>query len=192
MAQNKITVLRGPAGSGKSYLAMAYMMKQLELGRIEKIIVFCNTVNTKNAAKLGFLPGTRNEKLLESSIGVMLSAKLGGSYAVESMIASGKLVLLPMCDIRGFDTTNMSAAIYITEAQNMDIELMRLALQRIGSDCFAVIDGDNEAQVDMSEFAGSNNGMRRLSQVFRGEDIYGEVKLQKIYRSKIAELAQKM
>ena len=46
----------------------------------------------------------------------------------------GSLLLLPMSDIRGFDTSGMKAGIYITEAQNMDIELMRLALQRIGED----------------------------------------------------------
>ena len=41
-------------------------------------------------------------------------------------------------------------------------------------------------------YAGDNNGMRRVSQVFRGSDIYGEVTLKQIYRSKIAELAQQL
>lgn len=49
-----------------------------------------------------------------------------------------------------------------------------------------------EAQVDMDAYAGENNGMRRLSEVFRGNDFYGEVKLQNIYRSRIAALAQEM
>ncbi len=47
-----------------------------------------------------------------------------------------------MCDIRGFDTTGMKCGVYITEAQNMDISLMKLALQRIGEDSIAIIDGD--------------------------------------------------
>jgi len=68
-----------------------------------------------------------------------------------------------MSDIRGFDSTGMHAGIYITEAQNMDIELMRLALQRIGEDSICILDGDSEAQVDLSMYAGSNNGMRRVS-----------------------------
>ena len=44
-----------------------------------------------------------------------------------------------MADLRGYDTTGMRAGIYITEAQNMDIELMRLALQRIGDDCICIL-----------------------------------------------------
>ena len=97
-----------------------------------------------------------------------------------------------MCDIRGFDTTGMKCGVYITEAQNMDISLMKLALQRIGEDSIAIIDGDYLAQVDMLQYSGGRNGMRRMSQVFRGEDIYGEVELKNIYRSRIAEIADKM
>ena len=100
--------------------------------------------------------------------------------------------MLPMSDIRGFDSTGMHAGIYITEAQNMDIELMRLALQRVGEDSVCILDGDSDAQVDLSMYAGSNNGMRRVSQVFRGQDIYGEITLPNIYRSKIARIAQLM
>lgn len=111
---------------------------------------------------------------------------------VEALIQQEKLVLLPLADARGYDTTGMRAGIYITEAQNLDIELMKLTLQRIGNDSICIIDGDDRAQVDDISFAGSNNGMRRVSQVFRGEEIYGEVTLNKIHRSKIAEIADKM
>ena len=48
--------------------------------------------------------------------------------AVEKLIAEEKLMLLPFSDIRGFDTTGMNAGIYISEAQNLDITLMKLAL----------------------------------------------------------------
>ena len=137
-------------------------------------------------------PGSRTEKLLDSQIGNLLESKLGDRIAVERLIDDGQLVLLPMSDIRGYDTTGMNAAIYISEAQNLDIELMRLALQRIGEDSICILDGDSNAQVDLSMYAGDNNGMRRVSQVFRGSDIYGEVTLKQIYRSKIAELAQQL
>mgnify|MGYP002769484391 FL=1 len=97
-----------------------------------------------------------------------------------------------MSDLRGFDTSGMNAGVYITEAQNLDIELMRLALQRIGDDCFCILDGDAQTQVDMPQYAGSNNGMKRVSEIFRGDSIYGEVVLKTIYRSHIGELAAKM
>ena len=192
LSNNQITMIKGPAGSGKTFLSLAFLLHKLERGRIDKIIVFCNTVATKNSAKLGYYPGTRDEKLLDSQIGNLLSSKFGGRMVVEHMIQQEKLVLLPMSDIRGYDTSGMKAGIYISEAQNMDVELMKLTLQRIGEDSICIIDGDCKAQVDDESFAGSNNGMRRASQVFRGADIYGEITLKNIHRSKIAEIAENM
>lgn len=192
LLNNKITMVKGPAGSGKTFLSLAYLFMQLEKGRIDKIIVFCNTVATKNSAKLGYYPGTRDEKLLDSQIGNLLSSKCGGRIIVEQLIQQERLVLLPLSDIRGYDTSGMRAGIYISEAQNMDISLMKLTLQRIGEDGICIIDGDCKAQVDSVEFAGANNGMRRASKVFRGEDIYGEITLKKIHRSRIAQVAEKL
>ena len=192
LSYNQVTMVKGAAGTGKSYLAIGYLMWLLEKRKIEKIIVFCNTVATANSAKLGYYPGTKDEKLIDSSIGNMLSAKLGDSFGLEQMIAQGKIQLLPLSDIRGFDTNGMSAGVYITEAQNMDISLMKLALQRIGEDSVCIIDGDYNAQVDLSQYAGSNNGMRRMSEVFRGQDFYGEIELQNIYRSRISQIAELM
>ena len=192
LSTNQVTMIKGAAGTGKSYLAIGYLMYLLEKRKIEKIVIFCNTVATANSAKLGYYPGTKDEKLLDSSIGNMLSAKLGDAFGLEQMIAQGKIQLLPMSDVRGYDTNGMAAGVYITEAQNMDISLMKLALQRIGEDSICIIDGDYNAQVDLSQYAGSNNGMRRMSEVFRGQDFYGEVELRNIYRSKIAMIAERM
>lgn len=113
---NKITMIKGPAGSGKTFLSLAFLLNALERNKIDKIIVFCNTVATKNSAKLGFYPGTRDEKLLDSQIGNLLSSKLGDKMMVEKLIDENKLVLLPLSDIRGYDTTGMRAGIYISEA----------------------------------------------------------------------------
>ena len=190
LTHNQITMLKGPAGSGKSLLSMGYLFSLLEEGQIEKIIIFCNTVATKGSAKLGFYPGSRTEKLLDSQIGNFLVSKIGDRCGVERLIEDGQLILLPMSDIRGFDTSGMRAGIYITEAQNLDVELMKLALQRIGEDSICILDGDADAQVDLSMYAGSNNGMKRVSQVFKGQSCYGEVKLKNIHRSKIAKIAE--
>ena len=192
LANNKITLVRGPAGSGKTFLSLAFLMHKLERGKIDKIIIFCNTVATKDSAKLGFYPGTRDEKLLDSQIGNLLSSKFGSRFEVERMIQEEKLVLLPMSDIRGYDTNGMKAGIYISEAQNMSINLMKLALQRIGEDSICIIDGDCKTQVDDVQFSGSNNGMKRASKVFRGHDIYGEITLKNIHRSEIGRIAENM
>lgn len=189
---NKITMIKGQAGSGKSYSALAYLFSRLERGKIDKIVIFCNTVAAKNAAKLGYMPGDKNMKLLDSQIGNFLSSKLGSQLAVQRLLDDEKIVLIPASDMRGYDTSGMNAGVYITEAQNMDVELMKLALQRIGEDSVCIIDGDFNAQTDMIEYSGTNNGMRRASQVFRGADFYGEVTLEKIHRGRIAERAELM
>lgn len=63
---NPITLVKGPAGTGKTFLSLSFLLHKLEKHDIDKIIVFCNTVATKNSAKLGYYPGTRDEKLLDS------------------------------------------------------------------------------------------------------------------------------
>ena len=192
LTNNQITMVKGPAGSGKTYMSLGYLINQLENHKIDKIIVFCNTVATKDSAKLGYYPGSRDEKLLDSQIGNLLASKLGGKIAVEQMIQQEKLILLPLSDIRGYDTSGMNAGIYISEAQNMSVSLMKLALQRIGEDSICIIDGDAKTQVDSIEFAGNNNGMKRASKIFRGHSVYGEVELQNIHRSTIAAIAENM
>ena len=192
LANNKITLVKGPAGSGKTLMSLGYLIHRLEKNKIDRIIIFCNTVATKDSAKLGYYPGTRDEKLLDSQIGNLLSSKFGGRFEVERMIQEEKIILLPMSDIRGYDTSGMRAGIYISESQNMSVNLLKLALQRIGEDGVCIIDGDCKTQVDDIQFAGGNNGMKRASKVFRGQDIYGEVTLQNIHRSAIGRIAEQM
>ena len=189
---NQLTLVKGPAGTGKSLLSVAYLLSLLEKGEIDRIIIFCNTVATAGSAKLGYYPGDRTEKLLDSQIGNFLISKIGAREQVEKLIDRSQLLLLPMSDIRGFDTSGMRAGIYITEAQNLNIELMKLALQRIGQDSICILDGDNDTQVDLNIYSGQNNGLKRVSEVFRGQDFYGQVTLKNIHRSKIANIANKM
>jgi predicted ribonuclease YlaK len=189
---NKMTMVKGKAGTGKSLLALSYAMSQIEKGKYDKLIVFCNPVATKNAVKLGFLPGSQFMKLEDSSVGHMLSSKFGSRLALETLVRQEKVILLPFSDLRGFDSTGMKAICWFVEAQNLDIELMKLAIQRIGDDCQIIIDGDYNAQVDSCAYEGSNNGMRRVSEVFRGIDFYGEVELKEIYRSRMAKIADKL
>lgn len=92
------------------------------------------------------------------------------------MINEEKIVLVPAGDARGYETPENSG-VYIMESQNLTKDLMRLFLQRVGKNCKVIIDGDYEEQVDMDVYAGYNNGMIAASNVFRGEDIYGQVEL---------------
>lgn len=191
LLQNQVTMLKGAPGSGKTTLALGYLFSKLEKGQINKIVIFCNTVATRNSARLGFYPGTRDEKLLDSQIGNLLISKLGSRMEVEALIDNEQLILLPLSDIRGYETPDNSG-VYISEAQNLDIDMMQLALTRIGENSICIIDGDDKTQVDSPAYAGIHNGMKRVSKVFRNTDIYGEIELRYVHRSKVADLARKL
>ncbi len=59
-------MLHGPAGTGKSYLALGFLFYCLEKGKIDKIVIFCNPVAARGAAKLGFTPGSLMDKILDT------------------------------------------------------------------------------------------------------------------------------
>lgn len=189
---NKITMIKGAPGTGKSVIGFNYAMHQLEKNKIDKIIFFVNPTLAKNAQPLGFYTGDKDMKLLQSSVGNMLTSKFGSKSQVETMIQREEIVLLPFGDIRGFDTTGMNALVYVIESQNLDKELLKLGIQRLGADSKMIIDGDFHAQVDSRAYEGVNNGMRRVSEVFRDTSYYGEVELPNIYRSEIAAKAEEM
>lgn len=190
LTRNQLTFCTGPAGSGKTLLALGYAFQELEKGRISKIVIFCNPHIATGAVKLGFLPGSRNEKLLESSIGSILISKLGGRMAVEALLDNEDLVLMPMGDARGFETPEESF-VYFSEAQNTSRYLMKLFLQRTNDSCKLCIEGD-ERQVDSEKFENGLNGLSRAIEVFSGEDYAGHVHLKNIYRGKIAKKAEEI
>ena len=80
----------------------------------------------------------------------------------------------------------------MTEAQNTSIDLMKLILQRAGDNCQVIIEGDYDQQVDLNEYEGSNNGLKRVLDVFRGEEYFGAMDLQKGQRSRLAEKADEL
>jgi predicted ribonuclease YlaK len=188
---NDITLLGGPPGSGKTLIALSFLFSMLERGEIDRIVIFCNPVVAKDAAKLGFYPGSQREKLLSSQVGAVLSSKLGSAMEVDRLIDDEKLILMPAGDSRGYEVPPHSG-VYILEAQNLNIPLLRMILQRIGENCKTIVDGDRFEQTDLDIYSGDNNGMQRMSEVFHGCGFFGQVDLKYIYRSNIAELADYM
>ena len=187
---NAMTYVSGPPGSGKTMLALAYLFQELEKGRIDRIVVFCNPVPARNSAKLGLYPGTKDEKLLQTQVGYVLSSKLGGMEQVQRLIDDGVLILVPAVDARGFQTPPNSG-VYILECQNTNIDILQMLLQRIDDTSIVICDGDHLGQIDLVEY-NSHNGAERMSRVFRGDRCYGQVQLKTIFRSHIANLAEKM
>lgn len=189
---NQFTILRGPAGSGKSLLGLNYLLQMLEHNEIDEILVFCNPVATHDSARLGFLPGTRLDKLMDSQVGNFLTAKFTKRIMLEQLIEREDLVLLPVADCRGVDYGNTRAGVYVTEGQNLTVDLMQLIIQRCGSDCKVVIEGDDKSQVDLQAYEGKNNGLRAAVKTFKGEDLFGTVTLEKVHRGRLVEIAECM
>lgn len=187
---NQLTVIRGKPGSGKSLLSFSYLYSLLEKGEINSIYIFCNPIAVRDAGRLGFLPGSRESKLLDSQIGNFLVSKFGDSGYVERLVQQGKLILLPAADCRGVSIPSTSA-IYFTEAQNSTIDLIKLLLQRVEENTKIIIEGDDKSQTDLPIYE-TANGLRSLSKAFRGSSLYGEVMLNRIHRSKLATLAENM
>lgn len=192
VVSNQFTILRGSAGTAKTQIAISYAMQQLQSGKHDKIIVFSNAVPTASAHYHGLVKGDLSTKLLDSSIGNILASKLGSYDQVQAMMLTEELMVLPASDIRGFDSNGMNACIVITEGQNWTAELLKLAIQRTGSDCSLIIEGDRFTQLDGLQYSGMNNGMYRASEVFKGQPYFGEVELQNIYRSEISARAELM
>lgn len=192
LSSNQFTIIRGRAGTGKSLIGLSYLFQELEKGHIEKIVMMVNPVATKDSCKFGFLPGTFLEKVLGSQIGHFLASKLGGIEYVYQLIDQKQLEFIALADARGYDTTGMKCALYITEGQNASIEQMKLILSRIGEDTIAIIEGDNTFQTDIKAYEGANNGLRRACEVYSGEEYFGTVTLNNCYRSKIATKIDEM
>ena len=189
---NQFTVITGPAGSGKSHLALAALFEKLDRHEINKIVMLVNPVCTDGAARLGYYKGTRDEKLLDCQVGGFLACKFGESYQAQQYIEQHKLELIPFSDLRGLDFNDKQVGILITEAQNLDKSMMKLAIQRAGEDSIIIVEGDPKTQLDMKQYTGDNNGMIAAINVFKGESLFGMIELQKIHRSKLAEIAERM
>lgn len=187
---NQLTSLRGRAGSGKSLIALNVAWHMVEKEGY-KLVIFVNPVPSRDAQELGFYKGDRIEKLMQSAVGTMLKSKFGSEEEILNKIAEDKLEILPFVDLRGYDSGEMKTIVWILESQNLTSELMKLGLQRIAENTKVIVDGDYHLQLDKDVYA-SDNGMKRMSEVFRGTDLYGEIELQNVWRSRIADIAEQM
>lgn len=187
---NQITVITGKQGSGKSLLSLLMAMYLIENDKYDKIIILCNPTKVRGTVDMGFYSGSVEEKLRQNFIGNMLNSKFGDDTATDNLIKRDKLKILSMADCRGLEIGK--SILYITEAQNTTINLAKFCLGRVSAETKVIVEGDYTNQVDSKQYEGLNNGLRRLIEVYKDEDMFGFVELPNIWRSKIAEIAEKM
>lgn len=185
------TLLSGMAGTAKTLLSLGWIMQGIKNGKINKCVIIYNSVPLKNSQYLGYYSGDRNQKLLQTSLGGILSSKLGDMSMVEGLITSGKLLIIPSCDIRGIEISD-NDCLFVTEAQNTDAYIMKTILQRAKDKCKVIVEGDMLEQQDIKHVNKYNNGMIKVIEAFKGTKHFSCVQLQNTYRSPIAEIAEKI
>jgi phosphate starvation-inducible PhoH-like protein len=154
----------GPAGTGKTYLAMAKAVQALQTKQVNRIILTRPAVEA--GERLGFLPGTLNEKIdpylrpLYDALQDMVDPD-----SIPRLMASGVIEVAPLAFMRGRSLN--SAFIILDEAQNTSAEQMKMFLTRLGFGSRMVVTGD-VTQVDLP--AGTRSGLRMVEDILDGID----------------------
>ncbi len=158
IANNVITFGIGPAGTGKSWLAVAMALQALQADRVERIILTRPAVEA--GERLGFLPGDLMQKV-DPYLRPLYDAlyDMTDSEGVTRLMEKGTVEVAPLAFMRGRTLNN--AFIILDEAQNTTPEQMKMFLTRIGFGSRAVVTGDI-SQVDVQ---GGRSGLAHLERI---------------------------
>ena len=145
MRSHVVTFSSGPAGSGKTFLAVGMAVQHLLAGQVEKIILVRPAVEA--GEKLGFLPGDLNEKIRPYLLPLLDALRYFlGQARADHYAEKGVIEIAPLAYMRGRTLSN--SFMILDEAQNTTIEQMKMFLTRIGKNSRAVITGDI-SQIDL-------------------------------------------
>ena len=160
--QHNLVMALGPAGTGKTYLAIAKAVAALEAGKVAKIVLSRPAVDAGES--IGFLPGDVEDKLapylrpLYDALSDRLSMK-----RVRSLIADGQIEIAPVGYMRGRTLNN--AFVVIDEAQNCTYVQLKMLLTRLGWNSTMVVTGDPNQSDLLPELSGLATVAERLDQV---------------------------
>jgi phosphate starvation-inducible protein PhoH and related proteins len=160
LARNDIIFALGPAGTGKTYIAVAQAVSQLITGSVDRLILSRPAVEA--GEKLGFLPGDMKEKVdpylrpLYDALNDCLPAE-----QVERRISSGEIEIAPIAFMRG--RTLAESFIILDEAQNTTPAQMKMFLTRFGQNSRMVVCGDpNQTDLPAGQLSGLNDAVNKL------------------------------
>lgn len=151
-----ITIALGPAGTGKTYLAIAEAVDALKTGKCKRIIISRPAVEA--GERLGFLPGDLKDKLdpymrpIYDALLERISASQLNAWMAEKVIE-----IAPLAFMRG--RTLAGCAIVVDEAQNATYTQLKMVLTRLGFGSFMVITGDPE-QIDLKD---GESGLKEIA-----------------------------
>jgi len=179
--KHTITFGIGPAGTGKTYLAMAQAVAALQGKRVNRIVLTRPAVEA--GERLGFLPGSLSEKIdpylrpLYDALHDMVDPE-----SIPKLIEAGTIEVAPLAYMRG--RTLNDAFIILDEAQNTTREQMKMFLTRLGFGSTMVVTGDI-TQVDLP--GGTQSGLRAAREILAGVDDIGfcELTAQDVVRHRL-------
>ena len=173
--EKALTVALGPAGTGKTYLAIAAAVRQLEAGRIDRIILSRPAIEA--GEQLGYLPGTMEEKMSPylRPLYDALADRMGGKR-LKSCMADGTIEIAPIAYMRGRTLNN--AFVVIDEAQNCTYVQIKMLLTRLGWHSTMVITGDPD-QTDLLP------GMSGLSDIAQRLDTLEDVAIVRLTKQDV-------
>lgn len=171
MKKKTITFGVGPAGTGKTYLAVAIAVNEFKAKKVDKIILTRPAVEA--GEKLGFLPGDLQEKV-NPYLRPLYDAlqEMFGNETFSKMLERGTIEIAPLAYMRGRTLSN--AYVILDEAQNTTKEQIKMFLTRLGENSKMVITGDL-TQVDLPK--GLTSGLKHAIKILKDIDDIGIIKL---------------
>lgn len=179
----KIKLCLGSFGDGKTWSMLQHALKGVKDGRFSKIIFVRNNVVTKGSRDIGYLSGNLVEKIRPY---LMPIADLTSVEYLDELIETGILEPVPLAFMRGRDFSN-GTLVFCDEAENLTKENIQLLIGRIGDESELWVAGDLK-QIDDKIFE-RNNGIQKMVDRLKGNELFGMVKLIKSERSRTSQLA---
>ena len=171
LRENTVTVCIGPAGTGKTFLAVAVAVNELKRGEIDRIIMSRPAIEAGDE-RLGFLPGDLAQKVdpylrpLYDALNDML-----GPERVQRDLEKGVIEIVPLAYMRG--RTLNRARVIIDESQNASLMTLKMALTRLGQDSKMILTGD-VTQVDLPQ---GGSGLESCANILHSIDDIAVVRL---------------
>lgn len=176
-------VVFGKHGSGKDTIMATHALSMVKQGVYDKLIFVRNNYEVLNSNKIGYLPGSSDDKLLPFAM--PLADHVGGVEGLTKLIDEGIVVLQHLGFIRGRDIKR--SLIYCSEAENMTKEHIQLLISRLAEGSALWLNGDFK-QIDDNIFK-RNSGLKQVINKLKGNELFGCVELNITERSKTAQLA---
>ncbi len=167
---NELVFAEGPAGTGKTWLAVGYAVSLLEQGQVDRLIISRPAVEA--GERLGFLPGDMREKVdpylrpIYDALYDLMDARI-----VERALQTNEIEIAPLAFMRGRTLTN--AVIILDEAQNTTSMQMKMFLTRLGENSRMIITGD-PSQVDLPN--GQTSGLAEAARLLDGVEGIAQVR----------------